>query len=139
MLTRIFALTAALAALTACDKALDSALSTLAATTSFAADVQPLLDANCVSGCHDSANMRGDLVMEGNAYDALVDVPAADGAELDYIEPFVPEDSYLWHKVNGTQLTVSGGGGSAMPFGEDALSEDAMATLELWIIEGCPE
>ena len=96
-------------------------------------DIQSIWSTHCVS-CHDAAGASGGLVLdEGEAFANLVLVPSSAG--LDYVQPGDLEASYLWHKINGTQVSV-GGAGSSMPSGGGALSADEIAAIELWILEG---
>ncbi len=54
------------------------------------------------------------------------------------VEPGSPEDSYLWHKINGTHESVGGTGGQ-MPLNETPLDTATLTVIETWIREGCPE
>ena len=110
---------------------------------SHAADVQPIWDANCVrTGCHIGPTGAYNLVLE-DAYDKIVDVPSNQVMGMKLVAPSDVAGSYLWHKINGTQGDV-GGGGAPMP-ADDAmerpLSEidpDAVATIRTWIECGAP-
>ncbi|MBW2264043.1 MAG: hypothetical protein JRG91_18935, partial [Deltaproteobacteria bacterium] len=53
------------------------------------------------------------------------------------IEPGSTADSYLWHKVIGTQSSV-GGSGSTMPVG-GSLTPHELDLIERWIVAGAPE
>jgi hypothetical protein len=86
-------------------------------------DVEPILSA--CTGCHGSA---GGLTITYNNIVGVTDTQTG----LSYIEPNSPEDSYLWHKINGTQSTVSGGSGSKM----GNLNATQLATIEEWINAG---
>ena len=79
-------------------------------------------------GCHGSA---GGLSI---SYSNIVSVTDTQTG-LSYIEPYSPDDSYLWHKLQGTHLSVSGGSGSSM----GNLSNSDMDYIEQWIIEGAPK
>lgn len=142
---RCAALSTSICLLLACSEFEDTGQDTASPPTttgeplSFEADIQPILTDSCVQGCHNADDQLGDLILEASAYPAIVDVPAADGAVLDYVEPFSPADSYLWHKINGTQLTVKGGGGAAMPLGEEPLPVSELDRIEAWIDQGAPD
>jgi len=99
------------------------------------ADIQPILDANCTAGCHSSPNPSAGLDLSGNAYNAIVGVPSDDVPAMDLIEPLDPANSYLWHKLNGTQIGVGGSGGR-MPKGAPALSVADKDLIEHWILTG---
>ncbi|RMG97729.1 MAG: hypothetical protein D6705_08100 [Deltaproteobacteria bacterium] len=58
------------------------------------------------------------------------------------VAPSDVDGSYLWHKVNGTQTSVGGGGG-AMPADGMGMSladldPDAVDTIRAWIECGAP-
>lgn len=60
-------------------------------------DVENIFASNSCLGCH------------GNAGGLTIANPGGTG--LAHIEPNTPEDSHLWHKINGTQSSVGGSGG----------------------------
>lgn len=107
----------------------------------FAVDVAPILQLQC-QGCHFVTDNPPQILIDGQqtrlTYDRLVAQPAA-RAPLDYIAPGAPEDSYLLHKVEGTQATV-GGQGNHMPppVSRRRLSADEVAILRAWITAGAP-
>lgn len=103
---------------------------------SFSQHVQPLFTARCaLSGCHIGADAQRALdLSEGNAYDGIVGVPAAE-APLSRIEPSAPNESYLIHKLQGTQASV-GGYGQRMPLGGPDLSSATIDTLRAWVTKG---
>ncbi len=105
----------------------------------FDADVQPIFDASCaMSQCHFApAGPEGLALSEGAAYDDLVDVPSVQ-SPLVRIAPFDPLGSYVWHKVNDSQVDV-GGYGSSMPFDQPLLSVEERLVLYVWILEGARE
>lgn len=114
---------------------------------SHAADMQPIWDANCVDDCHEPGGNWSFVDMSGDAYGVLVlgegtpTQTAAAGMEL--IEPESKEDSYLWHKINGTHIDV-GGSGVQMPANPDLTAGPPLdqATIDLigeWIDAGAPE
>jgi len=98
---------------------------------SFAMDIQPIINANCE--CHTAGAPAGLSMVDG--FGNLVDVASTEAPGLDRIEPGVPDDSYLWHKVNGTHIGV-GGSGNPMPAPAGGLDAGSLATLEAWILEG---
>lgn len=98
---------------------------------SFASDVQPILSANC--DCHVDAAPAG--LSFTDAYANLVSVASTEAAGLDRVEPGSPDDSYLWHKVNGTHASV-GGSGDPMPAPSGGLDAGSLATIEAWISGG---
>jgi len=98
-------------------------------------EVQAIWDALCL-GCHAGSGASAGLPLDGDSHSALVGVASSvDG--LNQVEPGLPNDSYLWHKLAGTQSGV-GGSGSDMPMiGE--LTADQLTTIESWITEGAGE
>lgn len=98
----------------------------------FADEVAPLLAASC--SCHSAG--AGGLAFDGDAYGALVGVPA-NGADLSYVEPGDVEASYIVHKIRGTQASVGGSGGSMPPSGP--LTDAQIETIEAWIEQGALE
>ncbi|MEZ4380915.1 MAG: hypothetical protein R3A79_06180 [Nannocystaceae bacterium] len=104
----------------------------------FAADVWPLLQMRC--SCHlgaaDEALNGGLAFPMASAYDDLVDAPSIDVPTMDLIEPSDPANSYLLHKLKGTQADV-GGAGVQMPTG-GALDAAEIQRIEDWIAAGAP-
>jgi hypothetical protein len=110
---------------------------------SFAGDIQPVFTANCaLSGCHGDTNTqpvgKPMLLVSGQAYDNIVDVAAFELASMDRIEPGQPDNSYLVHKIQGTQLDV-GGSGDQMPLGQTPLPQEVIDLIRRWITEGAEE
>ena len=98
---------------------------TCAAPQSFTytADIAPILN-NC-TGCH--GNAGGFALNYNNLF-------TASSIGMNYITPGDPSQSYLWHKINGTQSSV-GGSGSKM----GNLSNSQLSTIEEWITQGAPQ
>ena len=67
---------------------------------------------------------------------ALVGVRSTQ-ANMDLLVPGNHTESYLWHKVNGTQ-GIAGGMGQRMPT-DQPWSEETIGTLGVWIDLGLPE
>ncbi|WP_181233892.1 hypothetical protein [Enhygromyxa salina] len=103
------------------------------AMPSFDADIWPIIENRCgVMGCH--ANLSSPLMPDAmTTYDNLVSV-AAGGAALNLIEPMSADDSYMWHKLMGTQTSVMGGG-SAMPL-TGAMCPIEIQAIYAWINSG---
>jgi hypothetical protein len=98
-------------------------------------DVYPLFQVEC-AGCHTGGGNSGGFNLDD--YVDVVNEPSNDVPGMDRIEPFDPDDSYLFHKLNDTQLTV-GGSGLRMPRSGPALTVDEKALVETWIIQGALE
>lgn len=105
---------------------------------SLSAHVQPIFNSNCaLSGCHDASSPAlGMNLSAGAAYLNTVDVPSVQSS-LDRIEPFSTADSYLIHKLQGTQASV-GGSGSQMPRNASPLSEATIDMIRAWVRVGAP-
>ena len=103
---------------------------------SWAADVFPMLNPPVNCDCHTPGS--GGLIMgpdPATAYMNLVGVMATT-APLNRIEPGDTDKSYLWHKINGTQVEV-GGGGSKMPLGGlPVLPQETFDIIDAWIAGG---
>lgn len=114
---------------------------------SYAEDIQPIWDANCVTGCHAPPDQGGNpaaivLLHDESSYDRLVDQFAAT-ATIPYVTPGEPTESYLMHKLDGSQTidpAVGGcdcnGGGSTMPLGATQLDLEVRNRVRTWIEQG---
>ncbi|MCB9741888.1 MAG: putative metal-binding motif-containing protein [Alphaproteobacteria bacterium] len=101
---------------------------------SYASDIQSIFNSHCTS-CHGSNNPSAGLSL--TSYGNIVNA-ASSVRNLDQIEPGDTATSYLWHKINGTQSSV-GGGGSTMPRGGSALSTANLEIIEIWILTGAAQ
>ena len=111
---------------------------TLAQEVSFKADLQPLLNAQCVF-CHvDGAENGGLNLGRRKAHASLL--AASTEAPMPRVTAGNPERSYLIHKLRGTHVEA-GGSGNAMPIYDPPRPFDP-AQLELitrWIQAGAPD
>ncbi len=108
---------------------------------SYAADIEPIFVRIC-SDCHQEGGYGGANGVEplanhnlsmGDGYMALTTQQSQQNTDMALVGD-TPEESYLWHKLNGTQNSV-GGTGERMPmFG--ALTNDELGLVEAWIIGG---
>lgn len=97
-------------------------------TVSFAADIQPIFDANCV-GCHGG---NGGLFLEaGSSYNNLVGVRASGNASFFRIQANNPDDSYLIMKIRGDNRA-----GQRMPLGGPFLDQETINKVVTWVNEG---
>lgn len=103
---------------------------------SYAADIQPIWDANCI-GCHSAGNVAEFLDLSGDSYGNVVGVLSSQATALQLIEANNAADSYLIHKLRNTQLDAGGSGGpmpaGAMPM---PLPEETIAMIEMWVDGG---
>jgi hypothetical protein len=75
---------------------------------SYEADIQPIFDDNCVTDCHIMGGNWPTLILE-DAYDTIVDEESLETQTVDelvLIAPFDVENSYIVHKLRGTQGDV---------------------------------
>jgi hypothetical protein len=100
---------------------------------SYALDVQPIFDQHCVS-CHSPPGASLGLDLETDGYGELVNQPSTQSG-LDLVLPGDRTQSYLWHKIAGTQTSV-GGNGSRMPRGGAALPTATRNLIGQWIDDG---
>ena len=101
---------------------------------SFASDVwAPIFSPQC--SCHQGG--ASGMFMMGTdaaaAYASMVGVPS-NGSPLNYVVPGDSDGSYIFHKVNNTQIDV-GGAGMRMPFG-GMLGDADIAIVKQWIDDG---
>lgn len=97
-------------------------------------DVRAVLDARCVL-CHQGPFADGALDLTPGP-GVLVDVASTEVPSMKLVAPGSLDDSYVWHKLQGTALDV-GGVDSQMPFdGTAPLSEPELATIAGWITAG---
>ena len=114
----------------------EDAVVDVVASAAYGADVQPIFSASCaLSGCHVAGHNTGLDLTAANSYGLLVNVPSAELASMDRVEPNEPLLSYLVHKIRGTQNSV-GGSGSQMPLIGGPLSADEINTIRAWIQVG---
>ena len=103
---------------------------------SFRRQVQPIFDANCVV-CHQSASAQEGLVLEdGKAYANLVGQHSHQ-ANMALITPGSAENSYLLHKIAGTQAAAHGSG-SRMPLGGQLDASD-IDIVRAWVLAGAQD
>ncbi len=105
---------------------------------SFAAHVETILDASCaLGGCHSASDpQEGMNLTAGAAYGSIVNVQSNQSSLL-RIDPGEPDDSYLVHKIQGTQNTV-GGSGDRMPQGGPFLSTNQINIIRAWVSADAP-
>jgi hypothetical protein len=106
-------------------------------TISYAADIQPIYDAECIS-CHgDVAPPLGLTLTEGNSHTATVNVDASQAA-FKLVSPGEPQFSYLFAKLTGAHLNFPfDGSGARMPFdGPPYLGIELTAIIRDWIQAG---
>jgi hypothetical protein len=119
----VTALTLAMLALWQPRTATGGALSDASSPT-FAAQIAPILQKNCLA-CHSSSSKMGGLVME--SYDAMM----KGGAHGQVIVPGKADQSRLVQMLQGKIEP-------RMPFGAEPLPESDVAAIKAWIDAGAP-
>ena len=109
----------------------NEACPTLPPPLTWSADIQPILQSYSCINCHSSRMSSLSVILGVQAGDRS---SSQAGANMPWITPNDPSQSYLLHKVSGTQASVGGGGGT-MPQG-GSMSQADIASIELWINQG---
>jgi len=94
-----------------------------------------VFDVECFS-CHTGGGASGGLDLDDPAN--IIEVPSDDVPSMNLIEPGDLTNSYLWHKLQGTQADV-GGTGQQMPRGAAPMDSALLDMVQTWIEEGAPE
>lgn len=82
--------------------------------------------------CHAGASAPQGLRLEaGMSYGMLVNVASVEVPSLDRVEPGDPDNSYIIHKLEGTQSV-----GERMPLGGPYLPSGTIAAIRQWITDG---
>jgi len=108
----------------------------------YASTIQPIWNAQCIN-CHNGGGAGLPQVlnlMTGNSYGQLFNVNAIQLPSMRRIKANDVANSYLVHKIEGTQVTV-GGTGERMPFGcsgTACLTAAQINDIKAWINAGAP-
>jgi len=106
----------------------------------YTSTIQPIWDGNC-TGCHIGGSPAGTLNLAAvSSHGNLVNVNSFQLPSMKRIKPNDVLNSYLVHKVEGTQASV-GGSGQRMPFGctgSSCLSLAQINNIKAWINSGAP-
>ncbi len=114
---------------------LDPADDVVAIPVTYAVDVQPLLQSRC-AGCHTSGGGSAGLRVDN--YSSITRQNATQLPSMPRIDlTGNRQNSYLWHKISGTQASVGGAGGRM-----GNLSAAELDLIGAWIdggaVEGAP-
>lgn len=100
---------------------------------SYSADVQPMFDVGCTGNCHAAPNPSAGLDLSaGNSHAELVGVDSLQCDARLLVAPGDPGASYLVDKLRNTNLC----GGSRMPKGAPAWSDQQIELVEAWVCNG---
>jgi hypothetical protein len=104
-----------------------------AATVRYSLSVLPILT-SCQTSCHGGC---GGLTI---SYANMVNVKSGQVATLNYITPNDPGHSYLWCKVNPTDIDCTNAGtvivGARMPLVGGPLAAADLSSIKTWIQQG---
>lgn len=98
--------------------------------------ISAMIGDTCVAGCHEPGGTDESLDLSDNPYLSLYLV-VAEQSSLFLVDPGSHEDSYLWHKLNGSQGSV-GGMGSRMPRDAEPWPPALIDGVAAWIDDGAP-
>lgn len=85
----------------------------------------------CVQ-CHVGAGAPQGLRLDSsNSFGDLVGIPSREVSSLNRVEPFDPDRSYLFQKIQGTAAV-----GDRMPLGGPALPDEDIELVRQWIADG---
>lgn len=101
--------------------------------SSFSQEVLPLLNRHCVM-CHMEGGAQGEFSLHPDPYASLVGATSSQ-SELLMVVPGDTQGSYLYHKLQGTQLDV-GGEGASMPYDRALLEHEDIVLVGQWIAQG---
>ena len=103
-------------------------------TTTETATVQDIWNSKCTP-CHIGGSVGGGLALD-DGHTSMVGVPSTQVPSMSLVEPGSREDSYLWHKLQGTYMPL-GGIGDPMPITGE-LSPAQVEQIGVWIDDGAP-
>jgi len=99
---------------------------------SFSQDIQPIFTSSCaVSNCHNATAQAGLVLLQGQAYNNIVNVNSTQDPSKKRVNPENANNSYLVIKIEGRQTT-----GGRMPLGGAALSNTQIQNIKNWINRG---
>lgn len=114
----------------------ETPVATTAATdeVSFKKKVVPILKRRCAV-CHITGNEPGNMALTPNgAYDSLVNQDSVQ-SDLLRVKPGAANESYIVHKLKGSQAQA-GGLGDRMPYMAPPLSSTQLQLITTWINQG---
>jgi hypothetical protein len=106
------------------------------ANPSFANDIQPIFTKRCsIGGCHSLASAQSQLVLvEGHAYDALVNQPSSLAPGFVRVKPANADSSWLVRMIGPDEDARFNN--ARMPLAGHPLTPNQIATIVNWIENG---
>ncbi|MCG3127487.1 MAG: hypothetical protein CHACPFDD_02347 [Phycisphaerae bacterium] len=103
---------------------------------SYAAHIQPIFDANCIT-CHRNGGLaqRSGISMTlvpAESYASIVNQQSSQHATLVRVAPGKPDESLLYLKVSLDDPPI----GQRMPYGCGRLHDDQLEAIRRWIADG---
>lgn len=103
---------------------------------SYAAHIQPIFDANCIT-CHRNGGLaqRSGISMTlvaGESHASIVNQQSSQHATLVRVSPGKPDESLLYLKVSMDSPPI----GQRMPYGCGRLHDDQLEAIRRWIADG---
>jgi hypothetical protein len=98
-----------------------------------AGNVQPIYNVSCATSAVCHGNGAQDVVLANGvswANTFLVESNGVNGMQGPFIDPFSPDSSFLYKKLDGT------GAGERMPYNGSPLPAEQIETIRNWILEG---
>jgi len=102
-------------------------------TLSYEEDIASWIETKCIS-CHNPNIAEAGLDLMTNPFETLLE-QHSNQSTYPLVTPGNVLESYLWHKLNGTQ-SMAGGSGTSMPLGV-TIDDDDLLRIEDWIQTGC--
>ncbi|MDO8519247.1 MAG: hypothetical protein Q7T11_03685 [Deltaproteobacteria bacterium] len=119
------------------DESADEEVDESADTATLSSIQSDIFTPNCaLSGCHSSTSAQAGLSLaDGDSFSNLVGEDSTQASGLKRVLAGDPDNSYLIHKLEGTQA-AAGGSGSDMPKNASALSQEDIDQIREWITNG---
>jgi len=104
-------------------------------TATFTRVQSEIFTPTCASiGCHDPLGQQSQMILSaGRAYAMIVNQPSVEMPSLSRIKPNDPDNSYLYRKILGVNIT-----GDRMPQSKPPLTDVQIKLVRDWIRRGAP-
>jgi hypothetical protein len=104
-------------------------------TATFTRVQNEIFTPTCASiGCHDPLGQQSQMILSaGRAYAQTVNQPSVEMPSLMRVRPNDPDNSYLYRKIIGVNIT-----GERMPLNRGPLSDAEIKLVRDWIRRGAP-